>query len=119
MGKLCVFLVVLMSFTGCEDALEPDISGKEVVLVAPTNGVVTDDTVQRFAWEYIETSASYQLQVVAGRFDSIAALYTDTTTVSNVVRVALKKGKQYQWRVRALNGSYNSAYSAPYTLTIQ
>lgn len=119
MEKRCVLLFVMIAFIGCEDALEPDISSKQVVLVAPTNGVVTGDTVQRFAWEYLETSASYQLQVVDGRFDSIAALHADTITTGNVVRVVLKKGRQYQWRVRALNGSYNGSYSSPYTLTIQ
>ncbi|GAB3433031.1 hypothetical protein GCM10027516_43290 [Niabella aquatica] len=104
---------------GCEEVFEQDLSKAAIVLVAPSDSVVTGDTSQNFAWEHVGPLANYQLQIVSPRFDSIVILVADTITADNLVQVTLWEGRQYQWRVRAMNEYSMSPYSQPRTLTIQ
>ncbi len=117
--SLLICLFVAVAFYSCDEVFEQDISKELVVLVAPSDSVVSADSVQKFAWEHIKSLADYQLQIVSPRFDSIITLYVDSITAGNLVEVALKGKKAYQWRVRAVNSSYIGKYSNPRTLIIQ
>ncbi|HMR84490.1 MAG TPA: hypothetical protein PKE30_15210 [Niabella sp.] len=114
-----ITLTVIMALYSCDDILDQDVSKELVILVAPSDSVVSADSVQKFAWEHIRPLSDYQLQIVSPWFDSIVILHTDTIAADNLIEVTLKKGRQYQWRVRAINGLYSSVYSNPRTLIIQ
>ncbi|MFT4092622.1 MAG: hypothetical protein QM640_03195 [Niabella sp.] len=114
-----LFPALLTLFSSCEDILEKDLSNEQVVLVAPSDSVVTSDTLQRFSWDAVASAVQYQLQVVTPSFEQIELLYIDSLTTGNQLQISLPEGKQYQWRVRALNNSYTSPYSNVWTLTIQ
>jgi uncharacterized protein YceK len=116
---IVIFLAVVVILPGCEDILEKDISRENIILVGPADSVVSSDTLQKFAWEHIGPVADYQLQVVTPSFTRIETLVTDTITPYNLVELSLRAGRQYQWRVRALNGSSASVYTTPRTFTIK
>ena len=118
--KLVLILGALsLVFFGCEEIFERNLYGEIVTLVAPTNDVVSSEIEHQFTWDRLDGLSEYQLQIVTPTFDSIAALIIDTVTASNLVRVTLSRGHQYQWRVRAMNSAYSSLFSKPWTLTIQ
>lgn len=109
-----IFLAVLGS--SCNDFFEQDLTGKSVTLIAPSNGVVTDISVQTFWWEEMDGALEYELQVVTTGFDSIVQLVLDTTVTGTQFQQTLWPG-QFQWRVRAVNGSTMSDFTT-YSLTV-
>lgn len=112
-------LLLLMVISSCEEVLEKELTEKKVVLQAPSNNVITNDSVHNFNWQEMEGAFEYQLQIVSPRFDSIAKLVADTTMTTVIfMDMTLQKGN-YQWRVRAKNASTASHYSDPWSLTIQ
>ena len=102
----------------CEQAFESSLENLQPKLLAPANNLASADTTHTFYWEVLPGAASYQLQVVSPRFDSIARLAFDTTVTSNQIPLRLRSG-DYQWRVRASNRGTVSAYSDTFRLTIQ
>lgn len=114
-----ILLSIFVILTGCEDILEKDISREKIILVAPSDSIESTDTLQKFAWEHIGPVADYQLQVVTPSFTRIETLVADTITPYNLVELSVKPGRQYQWRLRALNGSSGTIYSEPRTFTIK
>jgi len=117
--SLLICLTTTVAFYSCDEVFEQDVSKEQIILVAPSDSVVSADSMQKFAWEHIRPLADYQLQIVSPRFDSIITLYVDTITADNLVEVTLKRERRYQWRVRAVNGGYSSVYTDPRTLVIQ
>ncbi|MBI1286286.1 MAG: hypothetical protein GC178_01795 [Flavobacteriales bacterium] len=111
-----IFLLLLIIGVGCDDLIEKDLSGSSVTLVAPSDGVVTEISVQTFWWNEVDGALKYELQVVSGRFDSILQLVVDTNVTGNQFQQTLWAG-QFEWRVRAVNGSSESAYTT-YSLTV-
>jgi hypothetical protein len=118
MRVLICFIVVILLLSSCEKAIERALDGQKVILLAPANNTVTTDTLQTFYWETMTGAATYQLQVVSPRFDSIARLIEDTIVNRNRFIVDMPQGN-FQWRVRAFNNSSNSAYSDTFRVTIQ
>lgn len=116
---IMLILAVVTTLLGCEDIFEKDISNERVVLVGPADSAVSTDTLQKFAWEYVGPVATYQLQVVTPSFNNIQTLVEDTITPYNLVELKLSRGRQYQWRLRGLNGSSSTVYSYPRTFTIK
>lgn len=111
-------MVIFVLLTGCEEALEKTVEGKKVMLLAPTNNLVSTDTKQTFYWEPLDGAIKYQLQVVSPRFDSIVKLIADTPVIKNNLLLQLTPGV-YQWRVRASSVSTVSDYSEMRKITIQ
>jgi len=106
-------VVLLMS---CSEIFEVDISNEPVTLLAPHDSLVTTMNAQTFWWDYVENADHYQLQIVTPDFELVRRLYLDTTIVVNSFDFALDPGI-YQWRVRALNSAYQTAFST-HNLTI-
>ncbi len=113
---LYILTISCLLMFGCEDFFEQDLSGKTVTLIAPSDSVVTDLSVQTFWWDELDGALEYELQVVTARFDSIVQLIVDTTISGTQFQQTLYPG-QFQWRVRALNGAYMSEYAVR-TLTV-
>ena len=108
----------ILLLCGCEEALETSLVDKKVVLLAPANNLVTTNTEQTFYWETVNGATKYQLTVVTPNFASIAKLVADTLVTKNNFAMTLTPGV-YQWRVRAVNNSTQSAYSDEWKFTIQ
>ncbi|MEC3882002.1 hypothetical protein [Parapedobacter sp. 10938] len=101
---------VLITLAACSEFFEEPIDGSEVVLLSPGEGVGTTTYVMQFLWEPLDNALVYQLQVAAPSFASPIHFYADTLLEKHFFRVSLEPGA-YQWRVRALNGSSETAYS--------
>ncbi|MCJ8212035.1 hypothetical protein MUY27_20125 [Mucilaginibacter sp. RS28] len=101
----------------CKDLIEPSIEHRDIQAQAPGDKYQTTNYTVGFWWDEVEDALKYRLQVVNPKFDSVAALVLDTLVKSNKFSVNLGPGN-YQWRVRAENGSSQTAYSSPRSFTI-
>ncbi|MEQ8358193.1 MAG: hypothetical protein RH860_01815 [Cytophagales bacterium] len=111
MKYINAFLIIIsLGLFACEDILEEDVSDKNVLLIAPANGIETDLQNIGFLWEKIENVNSYRLQIATPNFDQAVSVLLDSLVEGNSFRFSLIPGK-YQWRVRAENSAYESEYS--------
>ncbi|WP_281232412.1 hypothetical protein [Flavobacterium gelatinilyticum] len=102
--------LIFFSFISCEEILiVEDISKREVVLTAPANNAALSSSGVTFSWEAVDDATKYQLQIATPNFDAPLQIVTDTTVTKNSYTQQLNIGK-YEWRVRALNSSYETAY---------
>lgn len=103
---------ILFLTTNCSEILSvPNISHERVELLSPSEGATVDELPVTFSWVEIEDASHYRIQVFTPSIarsermliDSIltTAFYTDSLTAENI-----------EWRVRAENSAYQSAYSA-------
>lgn len=119
--NLFLYLIIIMLLAGelsaCTDIIEPNISNRPVQLEAPGNNYKSTVYATDFWWDEVEDALTYRLQVVTPKFDSIGGLVLDTVIKKTQFTITLPPGN-YQWHVRAQNGSYQTAYSAARTFTI-
>lgn len=108
------YVILALFFAGwlssCKDVIEPDISKRSVFLNAPGNNYQSTNYTINFWWEGVDDALNYHLQVVSPKFDSIGSLVLDTVLKTTKFTINLDPGN-YEWRVRAENGSYKTAYS--------
>lgn len=78
-----------------------------VVLTNPANNFVTKNTVQALTWQSIIGATNYQLQI----YDSNNTIISDQTTANTGVNYTFAEGN-FNWRVRASNGSENTFYTS-------
>jgi hypothetical protein len=100
----------LILCVGCKEFIEPSLEAKKVVLLAPSSDTETTDYAQTFWWEEVEDALGYRLQVVSPSFERPAKLVLDTLIKTNKFLYSVDPGL-YEWRIRAENGSSQSAYS--------
>lgn len=110
MKYIIIVGVALIFFTSCSDVIEQDLGKSSVTILAPANNAVNPNYVQTFWWEYMDDATSYQLQIVKPSFDSVLVLVVDTTIQSNKFLYSLLPGN-YQWRLKAKNGSSETPFS--------
>lgn len=103
-GILCVFIV-----NACDDVIEPDLTNKEVTLVAPADSISTQFSTQTFYWDGVKGALSYHLRIVRPNFTHIEQLVADTAVTETRFTINLNPGK-YEWGVSAQNGSSATAY---------
>jgi len=112
----CLSLICLGTLTACKSIIEEDISDKNVIINTPNSSTVTSYN-QLFWWEKVDGALTYQMQIASPNFTNIQKLLLDTNTTSNKIDFTLAAGN-YEWRVRAINGSYQSPYSgSTFTVT--
>lgn len=112
---LILTLGVLLS--ACKDFIEPAITNKQVQLHAPANRYQSTSYTVNFWWAEVEDALRYRMQIVTPGFDTVTALIADTLVSSNKFSFNLAPG-EYQWRVRAENGSSQTVYSASQRFTV-
>lgn len=105
------FLGVLLASAGCDDLIEPDITTQRVVLLTPTDSSRTTTVVQTFRWEPVAHARTYRIQVASPSFASPTRAFRDSTISRPFFTTTLVPGT-YQWRVQAVNGSYETAFSS-------
>jgi hypothetical protein len=103
--------IIFLCFFSCEEILfEKDISKNEVILIAPTNSAQFFSTGITFTWETTEETIKYQLQIAKPNFTNPLQIITDTIIAKTTFTQQLPVG-EYEWKVRALNGSYATNYT--------
>lgn len=110
---LAYAVAILLSgmISSCKDFIEPSLEKRKVVLLAPADGTESGKYQVGFWWEPVEDALYYRLQVVSPDFAGASSLISDTLiTGLNKISLTLDPG-HYQWRVRAENGSSNTAYT--------
>jgi hypothetical protein len=103
-------LLFILNFISCEEILMvDDISKKEVALTAPANNAILSFSGITFSWENVESAEKYQLQIAAPNFETPQQIVLDTIVTKNTFTQQLNIGK-YEWRVKAVNSAYETAY---------
>lgn len=111
MKKSIIYLLLIFLSQSCEDIIEvPDISQKAVVVLAPTEDVVINETNINFSWNTVEDADNYKLQIATPNFEAAIQMVLDTTITNTNVTKTLDVGS-YQWRVRAENSDYQTNYT--------
>ncbi|WP_298140162.1 hypothetical protein [Flavobacterium sp.] len=106
-----VTLLILFSLISCSEIVsEEDISDDTLLLTAPVNNAQFVSTSVTFSWEYLQDATKYELQIAKPNFAAPLQIVLDTIVTSNSFSFQLPVG-QYQWRVKALNGSYSTLYA--------
>lgn len=114
---LCA-ITLLLTCTYCSEVLEKSIAKQEVNLLAPGNNYQSSKYEVHFWFEPIDDALFYRLQVVSPAFDSIGGMVLDTLINSSRFITTIDPGN-YQWRVRAENGSSKTAFSEPRSFIIE
>ncbi|HEY2580966.1 MAG TPA: hypothetical protein VGI43_04125 [Mucilaginibacter sp.] len=115
---LFIALAVMAWLSSCDDIIEPSISKSQVKLEAPADKDTSSSYTTTFWWDQVNHALSYHLQIVTRTFASPGNLILDTIVTKNKFTFSLNPGS-YQWRVIAENGSSQTPYSTPRTLTIE
>jgi hypothetical protein len=108
-GTLISFALITLS--GCKDVFEKDLSDDSVYLITPLDSAVAKVLQQNFRWEENSEALFYELQIVSPSFSKPASFELDTTISKTMFLHTLLPSLQYQWRVKAVNGSSSSLYS--------
>jgi hypothetical protein len=115
---LFVFLPGTSLLSSCKEFIEPSIAKRQVQLKAPSDHYQSTKYTVNFWWDEVEDALGYRLQVVTPGFDSIGGLVLDTLVKGNKFAATLDPGN-YEWRVRAENGSSQTAYAAARSFTVE
>lgn len=106
-----IVFLLLFVFAGCKEFIEPSIAKRTVNLLAPANGTAGAVYAQTFWWEPVEDALSYRLQVATPGFTNTQRLILDTLIkANNKFNFTMDPGN-YEWRVRAENGSSQTQYT--------
>lgn len=106
-----IILSLLLVFCSCEEILlEEDISTSTVELLTPGENAVIESSTISFRWSEVEAATEYQLQIATPGFAAPQQFITDISIEENFYSGELPEG-DYEWRVRALNSNYNTAFS--------
>jgi len=105
---LCMFVAV-----SCEEIInEPNISNDTVVALAPINIPSLKEKEQiNFNWQPVAGSNSYELQIATPNFSQAAQIQLDTLIENVSFSIDSLKLGNYEWRVRALNSAFETAYT--------
>src|SRR5690606_23040716 len=105
----CFFILAVFS---CEELLfEQDISKEKVILIAPANNTEIEANSVSFNWEAVEGATNYEIQIAIPNFVNATQLALNTVTDDTFYQVELIVN-EYEWRVRAQNSGYSTAYSS-------
>ncbi|HLN74519.1 MAG TPA: hypothetical protein VK205_14600 [Prolixibacteraceae bacterium] len=94
-----------------------DLTTATVSLVSPADNSMINEKKVTLWWDPISGAEKYNLQVVSPSFSNSVKLVYDQLITTNSVTLDLEPGS-YEWRVKALNTSSESAYSPAFTFSI-
>ncbi len=105
-------ILILVLIISCDDIIEvEDISGRTVLLIAPSEGAVIQSNTATFTWQSVEDAEEYLLQVVMPNFANAAQIVIDTAVVQTSFTKELLPNN-YEWRVKALNSGFETGFSS-------
>ena len=112
-----LFILTIVVLYSCEELLEvPDISGEEVMLLAPTDSTEVLQANVNFTWNEVFEATSYHVQVAQPSFLAASQIVVDTLVVVDSAYVGTRFTKilinnGYEWRVKALNSDFETEYT--------
>lgn len=106
-----VISFALITLLGCKDVFEKDISDDRVSLITPSDSATAKVLQQNFRWEEVNEAVFYELQIVSPSFNNPTYFELDTTITKTMFLHTLLPSLQYQWRVKAINGTSATPYS--------
>lgn len=106
-------LAVTIGAYSCEVIFEEDISDKQVVLIAPADSLTTAINSVSFSWHEVKDALKYRLQIAQPSFANLQTISLDTVVSATAFTHTLLTG-DYEWRVRAENGSSQTLYTSRY-----
>lgn len=112
-----ILFSLLISIVSCKEVFEEDISTKAVEIILPANNYTTPNRLINFRWNELEGASSYNIQIVSPSFSNIQSFTIDSNITNNQVTFNLSPGN-YEWKLKAQNFNHETAYSAPFKLTI-
>ena len=115
--KAVLMVLLALSIVGCKDVIEEDISNENVVVIIPQNNITLTSNNVHFKWEELEGASHYNLQLVEPSFDAIQTFILDSNITGTNFYQILDPG-DYEFKVRAENGAYETAYTGPYSFTV-
>lgn len=113
--RILLGLTILFLFA-CEAVFVEDISSSYVTLIAPSNSTSVKTGTIRFLWEKVNEANEYKLQIATPSFTNASQIVLDTTVTSNIFPYKLNAG-EYEWRVKAKNSDYETAFEM-YSLNV-
>ena len=104
-NNILLLLFAVVTF-GCDDIIEvEDISNTTVIILAPTNNAVLNNTTLTFSWEPIESAETYQIQIATPTFDEALQIVVDSTAIiaksAKPVHVSVSKPSCVQAPIKA------------------
>ncbi len=94
----------------CSDVFEDNIEEETVTILSPGNNTTVNTLSPYLWWEEVEGAFQYRIQVVTPAFGSNQQFIEEVITEANRIQLSLSPG-EYQWRVRAENGSSETNYT--------
>ncbi len=107
-----VTVASLLSIASCNAVFEKDITDSEVTLIIPTQNDTVEANQVHFKWVTVQGADYYNLQIVKTAFDDIDDFVLDSNVVGEEFYQVLAPGN-YEFKIRAENGAYQSEYTAP------
>lgn len=114
---LFILFGVTFLLSSCDAIIEPSISKSQVKLEAPADKDTSSSYTINFWWYPVDHALSYHLEIVTRTFANPGNLILDTVVTKTRFAFNLNPGN-YQWRVIAENGSSQTDYTTPRSLTI-
>lgn len=103
-----VFIII-----SCEEIVnEQDISLDAVEVLAPVEGsILKSNKGINYSWQAVEGAINYRMQIAMPSFTRATQIELDTLVSTTSYSVDSLKSGDYQWRVKALNSAYETAYT--------
>ena len=103
-------IATIWGATGCSEFIETPINDDRVELLSPGAHAEAATYTIQFLWEPLDYALNYRLQVASPNFTNTGLFYADTLVEKPTFATTLAPGK-YQWRVKAVNGISETAYT--------
>ncbi|TVZ52266.1 hypothetical protein [Dokdonia sp. Hel_I_53] len=113
---LIIFITSILTLISCEDIVSvEDISENQILTLAPSqNAEVTEGNIT-FTWSQVPFVTTYEFQIATPSFTNALEI-SETDVVSDTMSTTMTVDKtltprNYEWRVKGLNSSYETAYT--------
>lgn len=93
------------------------VKAQQPQLTSPVNNSLTNVSSAAFKWLKLYGADKYHLEIDTNNFADTTILFLDKTTPNLEYDLTFPKDKLYQWRVRALNDTASSKWSAIQSVT--
>ncbi|MFI0429533.1 hypothetical protein [Mariniflexile sp. HMF6888] len=110
---LLLLMLLTLSFS-CDDILEEDITNDTIQIISPNEGMTTDGNTVQFSWGGLDGADGYRIQIIK----SNQVYEVDSLITTSTFKYVLNSGT-YQWRVRAENFAYSTAYTFPISFHVE
>ncbi|WP_299884422.1 hypothetical protein [uncultured Lacinutrix sp.] len=105
-------LLIILVVISCDDIVEvEDISNSIVTILAPTDDVTLTAADITFSWQAVSEAETYTIQIATPNFENATQIILDSTIITTSFTKLLVSG-DYEWRIKAENSGYSTAYTA-------